>query len=125
MIDPSAESFGLVERALTDEKVGAVLQKLKLAHVQRRFVRFEFRTQVSPTRVLSSMGMRIALTDDVEFLGMSEMGADHSISDVLRGVFISVDEAGTEAAVATAGAIGVMALPHSRSSSRQIGHSYS
>lgn len=64
--------------------------------------RFEFRTQASLPGVLQSLGMIDAFeAGRADFSGISTEGGLF-ISDVIHEVFVSVNEAGTEAAAATA-----------------------
>jgi serpin B len=58
------------------------------------------------------MGMPLAFSDKADFSGMTgTLGL--SISDVVHQAYVSVDEAGTEAAAASAVIIGVTAMPSS------------
>jgi len=63
--------------------------------------RWTMRTGCRLAGPLSELGMPTAFTDDADFSGMTE-GEDLKISEVLHEVFVAVDEAGTEAAAATA-----------------------
>lgn len=61
--------------------------------------RFEMEYEESLVKVLSQMGMGIAFSSACDLTGIAD--ADLSISDVKHKSFISVDEAGTEAAAVT------------------------
>jgi serpin B len=50
---------------------------------------------------LISMGMETAFTDRADFTGLSPMGDQLLISDVMHKGFVDVNEEGTEAAAAT------------------------
>lgn len=63
--------------------------------------RFTVRTAVPLGEALAALGMPTAFTDDADFSGMTE-DERLRISEVLHEVVVAVDEAGTEAAAATA-----------------------
>lgn len=63
--------------------------------------RFTFRTGAALGEHLSALGMPTAFSDAADFSAMTE-AEQLKISEVLHEVFIAVDEAGTEAAAATA-----------------------
>jgi len=75
--------------------------------------KFEFDSQFSLKDTLAGMGMRDAFSpDDADFSGMTD-NRELFISDVIHKAFVAVDEAGTEAAAATAVIVGVTAVPPS------------
>jgi serpin B len=63
--------------------------------------RFTFRTGTALGEHLAALGMPTAFTDAADFSGMTD-AEPLKISEVFHQVFIAVDEAGTEAAAATA-----------------------
>ena len=90
---------------------GEARAALASADVQLALPRFEFRTQASLPETLRSLGMVDAFDGALaDFTGISGEGALF-ISDVIHEVFVSVNEAGTEAAAATAVVMGRGAPP--------------
>jgi serpin B len=90
---------------------GEAVAALVPGDVQLALPRFEFRTQASLPDILRALGMTDAFDPGrADFSGIT--GAEPLfISDVIHEVFVSVDEAGTEAAAATAVVMGRGGLP--------------
>jgi serpin B len=63
--------------------------------------KFEYSSQFSVKEALEAMGMTDAFSMDADFSGMDGT-YDLYIEDVVHKAFVSVDEAGTEAAAASA-----------------------
>jgi serpin B len=81
------------------------------ADVQLSLPRFEFRTQASLPDTLRALGMTAAFDcGRADFSGILAAGG-LCISDVIHEVFVAVNEAGTEAAAATAVIMGRGAPP--------------
>ncbi len=110
---PQAGRFEAFEDALDAGRVEAILENLTYQQVALTLPRFRVESAFSLTEALQAMGMPDAFTPDrADFSGMN--GArDLYIGDVLHKAFVSVDEAGTEAAAATAVVIEVTAMPES------------
>jgi serpin B len=72
--------------------------------------RFEFESAFSLNDLLAGMGMRTAFSGAADFSGMTGY-PDLFISDVVHKAFVAVDEAGTEAAAATAVIMPTSAAP--------------
>jgi serpin B len=102
-----AEVEALIAAGLLDEVRGA----LDSAIVDLSLPRFEMRNQLSLVDALRSLGIDRAFDPDrADFSGISTAEALY-ITDVLHEAFIAVDEAGTEAAAATAVIIGTTSAP--------------
>jgi serpin B len=72
---------------------------------------FKFESQFSLKDTLAEMGMRDAFSpEDADFSGMTG-NPELFISDVVHKAFVAVDEAGTEAAAATAVIVGTTSVP--------------
>jgi len=86
-----------LESALDAAQVQAILESLDPREVALTVPRFEFELGA----VLAAMGMPLAFTLQADFSGMTP-GGELFIGDVIHRTTISVGEAGTEAAAATA-----------------------
>jgi serpin B len=99
---PDAGQFEAVRKAMTGEWIEKTLGSLETAHVALALPKFKFTSgSFSLKDSLRAMGMRTAFTLDADFSGITH---DYPLllSDVLQKAFVAVDEAGTEAAAATA-----------------------
>jgi serpin B len=107
---PEAGQFQAFEDQLQAQEVGDIISDLQPAQVALTMPKFEFDSEFSLKDTLTEMGMPIAFSGAADFSGMT--GApDLCISEVLHKAFVSVDEAGTEAAAATAVIVGETAAP--------------
>jgi serpin B len=92
-----------LEARLTPERLATALENMQertLSHFQMP----KFRITTDSYRLndaLISMGMETAFTDRADFTGLSPMGDQLLISDVMHKGFVDVNEEGTEAAAAT------------------------
>ena len=98
---PEAGQFQAFEEGLQAERVDAIISDLQLTGVTLTMPRFEFDSEFSLKDTLAGMGMPIAFSGGADFSGMTG-SPDLSIDAVLHKAFVSLDEAGTEAAAATA-----------------------
>jgi serpin B len=98
---PEAGNFQAVEEGLQSQQVSDIISGLQFTGVALTMPKFEFDSEFSLTNTLADMGMPVAFSGDADFSGMT---GNHAlfISDVIHKAFVSVDEAGTEAAAATA-----------------------
>jgi len=76
-------------------------QYLTPTRVHLTMPRFDIKTATSLRDLLDALGMKLAFTDDADFSGIST-AVPLEISAVVHQANITVDEAGTEAAAATA-----------------------
>jgi serpin B len=107
---PRAGQFEAFEESLNAEQVNAIVSALDQRQVALAIPKFEFDSAFKLKEALMAMGMPIAFTEGADFSGMTG-GRDLFISAVVHKAFVSVDEAGTEAAAATAVIMKVTALP--------------
>ena len=98
---PEAGQFEEFEGSLDAKRVDAILQDLTPSRVALTMPKFELESDFSLAQVLVAMGMPDAFSMAADFSGMD---GTHElfIKDVVHKAFVSVDEAGTEAAAATA-----------------------
>jgi serpin B len=111
---PDAGNFEAFETGLQAQQVSDIINGLQYAQVALTMPRFEFESQFGLNDALIDMGMPDAFSPhDADFSGMNgKLGTERLfISDVVHKAFVAVDEAGTEAAAATAVIIGETALP--------------
>jgi serpin B len=98
---PEAGQFQAFEEGLQAQQVCDIISGLQSTGVALTMPKFEFDSEFSLTNTLAGMGMPIAFSGDADFSGMTGTLALY-ISEVIHKAFVSVDEAGTEAAAATA-----------------------
>jgi len=98
---PETGGFEEFEGSLDAERVDAIVKNLARMQVALTMPKFELESDFSLAQVLVAMGMPDAFSMDADFSGMD---GTHElfIKDVVHKAFVSVDEAGTEAAAATA-----------------------
>jgi serpin B len=109
---PDTGQFDAFQNALNSEMVDGIIASMTEQNVILSLPKFQFDSSFGLKQVLSSMGMPLAFSDNADFSGMD--GAhDLLISDVIHKAFVSVDEAGTEAAAASAVIVGLTAMPSS------------
>ena len=111
---PDSGRFREFEESLTGESVAWVLDGMDYTSVRLTMPRFETESTLNLSDKLMAMGIPDAFDDQAaNFSGMdgqicrSRGDICLLISDVLHKAFVSVDEAGTEAAAATAVIVGV------------------
>jgi serpin B len=98
---PEAGQFQGFEEGLQTQTVRGIISGLQDAQITLTMPKFEFDSEFSLTDTLAGMGMPIAFSGGADFSGMTG-SPDLFISEVLHKAFVSLDEAGTEAAAATA-----------------------
>ena len=85
-------------------------QNLQYRRVTLEMPLFEYESDFSLKEALATMGMPAAFSESADFSGM-DGSRSLFITDVFHKAFVSVDEAGTEAAAATAVVVGLTAMP--------------
>lgn len=107
---PAEGQFEAFEGGLSAEQVTAMLAQLEGRRVRLTMPKFEVRVEFSLGDTLAAMGMPTAFSDDADFSGMTGT-PDLFISAVVHQAFVAVDEAGTEAAAATAVIMEKLSMP--------------
>lgn len=107
---PEEGRFDSFEASLDSQQVISIVQKIAYRQVALSMPKFEYDSSFGLKNALSNLGMGVAFTSDADFSGMNGTRG-LSIYDVLHKAFVSVDEAGTEAAAATAVIVGVTSVP--------------
>jgi serpin B len=102
--------FEAFEGSLDAALATAILKGLGPRQVSLTMPKFEFESEFSLKDALATLGMPIAFSDGADFSGMTG-NRDLYIGEVLHKAFVSVDEAGTEAAAATAVVMELTAMP--------------
>ncbi|MFW0859120.1 MAG: serpin family protein [Dehalococcoidia bacterium] len=104
-------NFEAFEEALDAQAVDEIIERMERRRVALAMPRFEFESSFSLKEALKMMGMPLAFSaNDADFSGITGT-RDLFIADVVHKAFVSVDEAGTEAAAATAVVVGIVAMP--------------
>ena len=107
---PAAGQFEEFEASLDPGRVEALLEGLSPRQVMLALPRFRVEAEFGLKEVLSDMGMPLAFAPEADFSGMTGR-PELFVNEVLHKAFVSVDEAGTEAAAATAVVVGVTSMP--------------
>ncbi|MFW6143607.1 MAG: serpin family protein [Patescibacteria group bacterium] len=109
---PKENDLSAVEKFLTRDKFDDWLDNLKQEEVVVTFPKFKYETKYQMANTLESMGMVRAFdAEKADFSGLTGGENDLFIDKVIHQTFIEVDEAGTEAAAATAVTMMTTSLP--------------
>ena len=107
---PQTNRFELFEESLNAQRVDDIMKNLNTREVVLTMPKFEFESSFGLKKTLTAMGMPVAFSAGADFSGMTG-NPDLFIGEVLHKAFVSVDEAGTEAAAATAVIMELTAMP--------------
>ncbi len=111
---PEAGTFQQFEQALDAGKLQEIFGALRSGYsVSVKLPRFEFRSKVALADALSAMGMPTAFSDAADFSGIDGQ-RDLHLQQVVHEAYVKVNEAGTEAAAATAVIGGTTGVPEPR-----------
>ena len=117
---PDTRQFEGFEDSLDADLVRTITEGLVPTRLDLTMPKFEFASDFGLKDTLGSMGMPVAFissfgpctAETADFSGMTG-SCELFIKEVVHKAFVSVDEAGTEAAAATAVVIGIESLPPS------------
>jgi serpin B len=107
---PDEGQFTAFENSLSASLVSGVLASMQSQSVVLSLPKFQYDSSFGLKQALTALGMQQAFTDAADFSGMTG-SKGLFISDVVHKAFVSVDEAGTEAAAASAVIVGATAMP--------------
>ena len=107
---PAKSQFENFESSLSAAQVASLIKNLSYKQIDLYMPRFKFDSEFKLSSTLSEMGMPEAFSREADFSGMTgTLGL--FIDEVIHKALISVDEAGTEAAAATAVVVSVSSAP--------------
>lgn len=107
---PDRGTFAAFEETLTADVVANILAKMETTNVNLIMPKFTYDVTLSLADALKTMGMADAFDPNADFSGMDGT-RNLAVTDVFHKAFVAVDEAGTEAAAATAVVIGLTSMP--------------
>jgi serpin B len=108
LVLPDEGRFEAVEAAFSNDMVSEILDNLNHQSVALTVPKFTFESEFNLSDTLMALGMEDAFGEAADFSGMTG-DRELFISDVVHKAFVAVDEAGTEAAAATAVVMAEMA----------------
>jgi serpin B len=107
---PDPGEYDSFEDQLNVENTNEIINRLQYTQVALAMPKFEFESEFKMKDTLSRMGMPVAFSPSADFSGMTG-GKELYIDQVIHKAFVSVDEAGTEAAAATAVDMKLTSMP--------------
>lgn len=105
---PDSGPLDVFEASLTPSALDAIVAGLSFTDAQINVPTFSFGSSVNLVDPLTKLGMTDAFTSAADFSGIDGV-KDLRITDAVHKAYVGVDEAGTEAAAATAVTIGKLA----------------
>jgi serpin B len=98
------------ESTLTGARLNEIVGSLSHHQVDTAMPTFQFESKFGLAKPLTDMGMGIAFSEAADFSGINGQGG-LLIQNVIHQSFVKVNEAGTEAAAATAVIVGTTSVP--------------
>ncbi|KPN29237.1 serine protease inhibitor-like protein [Halolamina pelagica] len=115
IVVPPAGEFAAYERSFDGEQLGRIVDALEPQRGYVNLPRFEFDSSCKLEQALEALGMTDAFDPDAadfsRMADLSETGGNLFVDQVYHDTSISVDEQGTEAAVATGSVVNLVSLP--------------
>lgn len=110
LLVPPAGKLTALEQQLDGVKLRALVAAAMPRTAAVRMPKFEARTQAQLDEILKALGLGVAFSGEANFSGMTSEGG-LAITAVVHEAVVKTDEAGTEAAAATAVIVGRVSLP--------------
>ena len=111
LISPAQGSLAKFEKTFDAERLNAILSALNTASVTLSLPKFKLESSFSLSGAMKTLGMSDAFSPGIaDFSGMESTRSLY-ISDMLHKAYVDVNEEGTEAAAATAIAVGMTSMP--------------
>ncbi|MBN1442349.1 MAG: serpin family protein, partial [Planctomycetes bacterium] len=111
VIVPEGQTLAELEADLTPPALQSILDSLQLFYIHLVFPKFTFEFELPLVPVLQALGMTTAFQwPGADFSGIDGT-RDLYVQEVRHKAFVGVDEAGTEAAAATAVVVGIVSVP--------------
>lgn len=110
VIVPDRGTFPGFEEGLNADVVADIVARMEATRVNFAMPKFTYESALSLADTLAGLGMPDAFSANADFSGMDGT-RNLAVTDVFHKAFVAVDEAGTEAAAATAVIVGLTALP--------------
>ncbi|MGD9142596.1 MAG: serpin family protein [Dehalococcoidia bacterium] len=110
IILPEEGQFDSFEQSLDSDMLNDIINNLEQKHVELTLPKWEYENSFKLKEILKAMGMPVAFSGAADFSDMTGK-RDLYIDEVVHKSFVSVDEAGTEAAAASAVIMKLTAAP--------------
>jgi serpin B len=107
---PEEGNFEKFEASLDAGKLAGIINSIRSASINLSMPKFEYESEFSLKAALEALGMTDAFSMAADFSGMTG-NDDLFIKDVVHKAFVAVDEAGTEAAAASAVIMDLKGMP--------------
>ena len=101
LVLPAQDGLDAMEASLTPERLTSIVAGLDRRTVKLALPCFKIASSLTLQEPLARLGMPLAFTDKADFSGITGRG-ELALGAVVHEAFVDVDEAGTEAAAATA-----------------------
>ncbi len=107
---PAEGEFERIEAALNGQMMQEITTQMSVANIKLAMPKFEYESEFSLKETLETLGMAAPFSMAADFSGMTG-NTELFIKDVVHKAFIAVDEAGTEAAAASAVIMDLKGMP--------------
>ena len=107
---PETSTFAEFEELLDAQQIEEIIGSLGHSRIALSMPKFEYESGFSLKEALALMGMSVAFSGEADFSGMTG-NRELFITDVVHKALVSLDEAGTEAAAATAVIVALTGMP--------------